>query len=80
MGATDVHAYQKIQGDVESLDVCEDADDDEHHDGRTSTIEKAVLTVMGTLFAITVWMLVRSQGQMPCGDNGPMPFDYGMDY
>jgi|APGre2960657404_1045060.scaffolds.fasta_scaffold91384_2 hypothetical protein len=91
MGAADLHAYQKIKGDVESVEDADDADDanDANEDpdtDRTSTIENAVLTVVGSLLAITLWMLVRSQSEMPCGDgtgngNMPMPFDYGIvDY
>lgn len=77
MGAADdMHVYQKIKGDVESV---EEADEDLDTD-RTSTIENAVLTVVGSLLAITLWMLARSQSEMPCGRNAGMPFDYGMDY
>ena len=83
MGAADVHAYQKIKGDVESVEDADDANEDPDTD-RTSTIENAVLTVVGSLLAITLWMLVRSQSNMPCGDgagNANMPFDYGLvDY
>lgn len=90
MGAADdMHAYQKIKGDVESVGcevACKDADDanEDPDTDRTSTIENAVLTVVGSLLAITLWMLVRSQSNMPCGDgtgNANMPFDYGLvDY
>jgi len=83
MGAADLHAYQKIKGDVESVEDADDANEDPDTD-RTSTIENAVLTVVGSLLAITLWMLVRSQSNMPCGDgagNANMPFDYGLvDY
>jgi len=86
MGAADLHAYQKIKGDVESVEDADDADDanEDPDTDRTSTIENAVLTVVGSLLAITLWMLVRSQSNMPCGDgagNANMPFDYGLvDY
>jgi hypothetical protein len=86
MGAADLHAYQKINGDVESVEDADDADDanEDPDTDRTSTIENAVLTVVGSLLAITLWMLVRSQSNMPCGDgagNANMPFDYGLvDY
>ena len=82
MGAADLHAYQKIKGDVESVEDADDADDanEDPDTDRTSTIENAVLTVLGSLLAITLWMLARSQSEMPCGRNAGMPFDYGMDY
>jgi predicted thioredoxin/glutaredoxin len=82
MGAADLHAYQKIKGDVESVEDADDANTDADVD-QTSTIENAVLTVLGSLLAITLWMLVRSQSEMPCGGagNANMPFDYGLvDY
>ena len=83
MGAADLHAYQKIKGDVESVEDADDANEDpaDADVDKTSTIENAVLTVLGSLLAITLWMLVRSQSEMPCGDGAGMPFDYGLvDY
>jgi hypothetical protein len=80
MGAVDLLAYQKIKGDVESVEDANEHEDAHADADRTSTIENAVLTVVGTLLAITLWMLVRSQGESPCSRNAGMPFDYGMDY